>query len=32
MQTDFYEDRLRVLLEEFKKNTVYTVKKSKAFI
>lgn len=31
MQTDFYEDRLRVFLEEFKKIPWHTVKKSKAF-
>lgn len=31
MQTDFYEDRLRVFLEEFKKNTVAYSEKSKAF-
>lgn len=31
MQTDFYEDRLRVFLEEFKKIPWLTAKKSKAF-
>ena len=33
MQTDFYEDRLRVFLEEFKKNTVaYSEKNRRLFI
>ena len=32
MQTDFYEDRLRVFLEEFRKKIPWlTAKKSKAF-
>lgn len=32
MQTDFYEDRLRVFLEEFKKNTVAYSEKIEGFL
>ena len=32
MQTDFYEDRLRVFLEEFKKNTVAYSGKIEGFL
>lgn len=32
MQTDFYEDRLRVFLEEFKKIPWLTVKNRRLFI
>lgn len=32
MQTDFYEDRLRVFLEEFKKIPWHTVKNRRLFI
>ena len=32
MQTDFYEERLRVFLEEFKKNTVAYSEKIEGFL